>query len=110
MRWLTMPCVSACCDILSSLPKASRGTPIPAESRRKTNDSGEATSDRTRGLAFTASMDGSPTRGGWGGAMGSRLGPDVPDPSEFPGLLGFMAITLLRPYHEFPGIHPQPVP
>src|ERR1039457_3437577 len=57
-----MPRSTVCLESLSSFPSSSRGIPSPAESLRKTNDSGEASSDRTRGLRFTGITVDSPGR------------------------------------------------
>src|ERR1035437_682919 len=94
------PPPAACCESLPSLPRVSRGTPNPAESRWKTNDWFEATPERTRGLRFTGVIVGWPARGGAVGRCGRR-----PEAPPFP-----KAMALFSPYQEPPGIHPQPEP
>ena len=91
----------ACCESLSSLPRVSRGTPNPAESRWKTNDWFDATPEWTRGLRFTGVTEGWPGRGGAVGRCGRCPEPPPPFPN---------ATALFSPFHMPPGIHPQPEP
>lgn len=52
-----MPWLSAWFENLPRCPSVSRGTPIPAESLRKTKDVGDAISEVASGLLLTAITD-----------------------------------------------------
>jgi hypothetical protein len=62
----TDPCRATSPEILFSLP-ISRGTPMPAESPRNSNVSGDESRDVESGWVFTAVIIECPASGGLGG-------------------------------------------
>ena len=52
----TEPCCSTLAEMWLSFPKVPRGTPSPAESLRKTNESFSLSLEATRGFSLTATM------------------------------------------------------
>jgi len=104
-----MPRVTVSWENLSSLPRVSRGTPIPAESFWNTKDLvALETPDVGTGFELTAIRLGSLGLGGRAGACGARIGPPcTPRPAEPPVGID-EATVLLTPYQPPPGIQPQP--
>ena len=104
MAVVAVPRSIARCESLLRLPKPSRGTPKPAESLRNTNESADAASERTIGLALTNIRVELPATGGFSGRIGM-----IPDPVKGP-VAGPVAMILFSPFHAPPGCHPQPAP
>ena len=106
-----MPRVTVSWENLSSLPRVSRGTPIPAESFWNTKDLvALETPDVGTGFELTAIRLGSRGLGGRAGACGARIGPplNLPAPVPEPPVGNEEEATLLTPYQPPPGIQPQP--
>src|SRR6185503_13400313 len=97
-----MPRVAVSCENLSSLPRPSRGTPIPAESFWKTKDrvAGEIP-DVGTGLELTAIIVGSLALGGCTGTCGALMGIPGALPEPEP-LLGIDEATVLFTPYQFP--------
>jgi len=95
---VTVPLRCACTDTWFSFPKASRGTPSPAESFRNTITLLSRV-DFVSGFSFTSTSDVSPTGGRCGG-------PTLTGP--FVGRSGITAFS--NPTKFPPGCHPQPAP
>jgi hypothetical protein len=96
----TMPWCATSEEMPLSSPKASRGTPRPAESLRKVKVPGAETLEIASGRVFTGTIAGEPPRGGGGAVTNERP----------PALAGVRAVTFCSPVNWPPGIQPQPAP